>query len=90
MRTPIFDQLVTETVDPPICTICGRVWFTPYEIHHGICDVCFICNRHLEPEMWHCADCGEFLTGLERMVFVTGMRATIVCPDHFSARQSAA
>lgn len=98
MRTPIFEQVRTEMPDAPICRICshvpllGNIFFGD-----GVCSNCWM--RDLDtPEGYarsHCADCGEFLDGLEACQIVTehkmgteGYRYEYVhlCREHYELR----
>jgi hypothetical protein len=94
LGTPIFDQLRADMPGAPICSICRSVIFTP----HGECAQCFMLNRDQSDQYanWHCADCGEFIDGLERHQIVTehkvsgGYRADYVflCREHYDARMA--
>lgn len=72
MDTPIFEQARAELPDAPICRICGTVDIA-IGIGHDICSQCWMCNRDEPSEWlkWHCADCGEFIDGLDRHQVVT-------------------
>jgi PHP family Zn ribbon phosphoesterase len=85
--TPVFNQLRTEHPEAPLCRICNHVWLNPW--HGDTCNDCFIRNRdHPEAHReWHCNDCGEFIDGLDRMVFQTGTHSVVfVCREHFNER----
>lgn len=72
MRTPIFEQIQAEMPDAPVCHICGHpnLWVAD---RSDICSSCFM--RDLDsPDGYirsHCADCGEFLEGLDVFQLVT-------------------
>lgn len=103
MRTPLFEQLRTEMSDAPICRICSHVNLTVRD--DDVCSNCWM--RDLDtPEGYvrsHCADCGEFLDGLDAYQIVTqhpmeryemgteGVRFeyTYLCGEHHEARMRA-
>lgn len=76
---------------PTMCPICnfntGRECVPAY--NDPICTWCWQLNRHREPELWHCADCGEFVSDGKRMQVVEAGAVVIVCPEHFAGRAEA-
>lgn len=85
--------VVTNALDqcpmPSACPICGSFEWSKFlvpQYDDAICVECWQCNRHKEPEQWHCVDCGKFLRSSERM-FMASQRV-FVCPEHFTARST--
>lgn len=54
------------------CPICGHtndgnhIAVDQYAV--PICTECWQMNRHVDPALWHCAECGEFLPTSARFV----------------------
>lgn len=71
---------------PTACPICGTLDLSQFPVpEHDdpICQNCWIMNRHKEPELWHCSDCGKFLEGFDRMVVWCMVGALYLCREHF-------
>ena len=78
---------------PTACPICGTLDLSQFPVpEHAdpICQECWIHNRHINWREWHCADCGAFLRGLDRMALASGYTLTFLCREHFEERCSCA
>jgi hypothetical protein len=100
LATPIFDQVRADMPDAPICGICRGIVYIVYD--DDICTNCWMLDRDNPSEhaKWHCADCGEFIDGLERHQIVTAgqlecyedgtdgiyYEVTYLCREHYEAR----
>lgn len=74
---------------PTACPICGKIdasQFLVPQYDDPICIECWQCNRHHEPESWHCFDCDKFLSGFDRMVLLHQDVALFLCREHFEWR----
>ena len=74
---------------PTECPICGSVDWSKFlvpQYDDPICIECWQCNRHKEPDLWHCAECGKFLRGLDRCVlWQPPETTTFLCLEHLDA-----
>lgn len=80
---------------PTPCPICGsydpvRMDVADHSPYQHVCADCWQFNRHLRPELWHCAKCGVYLAPMQRCV-VASLRLgpTYLCPNHFQQRTGA-
>lgn len=74
---------------PTACPICGVVDCSQFAVEQyddPICQECWFRKRHLQPQLWHCADCGVFLPGLNHYVLRDGSEVIHLCRQHFEAR----
>lgn len=77
---------------PTACPICGvidasQMWVDGYD--DPICTECWMCNRHVESEMWHCAECGKYLHSADRHFRYRprpGVNAEFLCGEHYAER----
>jgi DNA-directed RNA polymerase subunit RPC12/RpoP len=87
-------NVLDQSPMPTECPICGSFEWSKFlvpQYDDAICIECWQRNRHREPELWHCADCGKFLGGWDRMVLQVSVRdgAAFLCRTHFDARRAA-
>jgi hypothetical protein len=95
MSSSVFDWTPSLLAMPKECPICRKVQAGGISVEQHadpICSDCWMCARHEQPEAWHCASCGKFLSGLDRYQLITrcdntGIEYDFLCQVHYAERE---